>query len=186
MSDLDPYQTPESSLDSARFEQPSVVDAYGWPLASRWQRLGASIIDILIMGSAAVVILVPFILIGDADLSENLVDLIATVVVMVAFLLINGYWMAKDGQTIGKKALGIYMVGYESNRVLPLGAIIVKRYLPFWVMGSIPVIGNIINLINALFIFGQEKRCLHDLTAGTKVVAKPPLSYPAPAPPKWG
>ncbi|MDA7643572.1 MAG: hypothetical protein ABF370_10170 [Verrucomicrobiales bacterium] len=40
-------------------------------------------------------------------------------------------------------------------------------------------------MIEALFIFGQEKRGLHDLVAGTKVVAKPPYVHDPPAPPKW-
>lgn len=184
MSDLDPYQTPESSLEELDQLDSSEINTDGWSLASRWQRLGAWFIDAILNGLAAMAVGLPLIWIG-IDYSLATLFVLEWVVTYGLYLLINGYWMAKDGQTIGKKALGIYMVGNDSNRVVPLGSIVAKRYLPFWVIGSVPVIGNIISLINALFIFGQEKRCLHDLTAGTKVVAKPSLSYPAPAPPKW-
>jgi len=42
-----------------------------------------------------------------------------------------------------------------------------------WVMGllnAIPFIGNIIALVDPLMIFGDERRCLHDHIAGTKVI----------------
>jgi hypothetical protein len=35
----------------------------------------------------------------------------------------------------------------------------------------IPFIGNFVNLADALFIFGEEHRCLHDHIAGTKVIS---------------
>ena len=44
------------------------------------------------------------------------------------------------------------------------------RYLPFWVVGQVWVIGPILSLANPLFIFREDRRCLHDLLAGTKVV----------------
>ncbi len=44
------------------------------------------------------------------------------------------------------------------------------RYLPTQVIVAIPVVGALYALVDALFIFGAEQRCLHDLIAGTKVV----------------
>ncbi|MDA7643571.1 MAG: hypothetical protein ABF370_10175 [Verrucomicrobiales bacterium] len=44
---------------------------------------------------------------------------------------------------MGKRLLGIYMVCYETNTVLPLGHIILKRYLPFWLLSLIPVFGGL-------------------------------------------
>ena len=167
MSDLDPYQTPESSLSDVVHEPTLRETIEGWPLASRWQRLAAALIDALLMGVAAMIFFVPLFIFSSAVRVEGMADVLGTMVVSVAFLAMNSYWMAKDGQTLGKKALGIYMVNYETNRLVPLGDLILKRYLPFWALGLIPILGGIVNLVNVLFIFGLEKRCLHDLTAGT-------------------
>ena len=74
--------------------------------------------------------------------SVRLIDVLASVAAWGSFLLINGYWLAKDGQTVGKRLLGIYMVCYETNTVLPLGHVILRRYLPFWLLSLIPVLGG--------------------------------------------
>jgi uncharacterized RDD family membrane protein YckC len=48
--------------------------------------------------------------------------------------------------------------------------ILLKRMLPIQVVGIIPSVGSIIaGLVNPLFIFGKDKRCLHDYIAKTKV-----------------
>ena len=160
----------------------SEINTDGWSLASRWQRLGAWFIDAILNGLAAMAVGLPLIWIG-IDFSLATLFVLEWVVTYGLYLLINGYWMAKDGQTVGKKLFGIRMVGYESNTVLPLGHIVLRRYLPFWLLADIPKIVGVVTVIEVLFIFGQEKRCLHDLLAGTKVVAMPPLAHPAPAPP---
>jgi uncharacterized RDD family membrane protein YckC len=37
-------------------------------------------------------------------------------------------------------------------------------------IGSIPVVGAAYSLVDICFIFRDDRRCLHDLLAGTKVV----------------
>ena len=44
------------------------------------------------------------------------------------------------------------------------------RYLVFSFVNQIPAVGSLINLVNILFIFGKERRCLHDRIAGTCVI----------------
>jgi hypothetical protein len=34
----------------------------------------------------------------------------------------------------------------------------------------VPCVGGLFPWIDALYIFGEERRCLHDLMAGTKVL----------------
>ncbi len=85
-----------------------------------------------------------------------------------AFIVINGKLLICNGQTIGKKALGIKIV--DTNGNLPEKQHLIKRYGVYFLPGQIPVIGQIISLINVLFIFGPEKRCLHDLLGDTIVI----------------
>ena len=44
------------------------------------------------------------------------------------------------------------------------------RYFPLAVIAQIPFAGGIFSLIDCLFIFREDRRCIHDLIAGTKVV----------------
>jgi len=37
-------------------------------------------------------------------------------------------------------------------------------------VSQVPQVGGLIGLVDILFIFGKERRCLHDLLAGTRVV----------------
>ena len=85
------------------------------------------------------------------------------------FVAINWVFL-KNGQTIGKRAMGIRIVALDGS-VLPVGRLLTMRYLPWWITSVIPVIGGILVLIDALFIFRHDRRCIHDHIAGTKVVA---------------
>jgi len=162
MSDQNPYSPPEADIDVP-------VEA---ELASRGARLLGAILD----GVIAMLIIFPiFFLVGffEAMSSGQLTPATSIwmgVIGMGIFLLINGYLLANYGQTVGKRIVGTQIVDYQNSRILSLGKIFLLRYLPFWVVGQIPLIGGIISLVNPLFIFGSERRCLHDYVAGTKVI----------------
>ena len=89
---------------------------------------------------------------------------------LVVFLLIHGYFLAKYGQTVGKRLIGTCIVSYADGQILPLGKVVGLRYLSIAIIGQIPFIGALFALVDILFIFGQERRCIHDLIAGTKVI----------------
>lgn len=44
------------------------------------------------------------------------------------------------------------------------------RYLAIGPIGYVPFVGRYFSVIDALFIYGENKRCLHDYIAGTMVV----------------
>jgi uncharacterized RDD family membrane protein YckC len=48
--------------------------------------------------------------------------------------------------------------------------LILKRYLPISVVSVIPVVGPLLTLIDILFIFRSDRRCVHDLIADTQVL----------------
>ena len=92
------------------------------------------------------------------------------IVGMVIFLVLHGYLLATRGQTIGKLMAGIRIVDYESGELVPFGRLYGLRYLALGVIQNVPVVGPIVGVVDALMIFGSERRCLHDIIAGTKVV----------------
>ena len=88
----------------------------------------------------------------------------------------NIYLLHTKGQTIGKMLVGVRIVDVNSGQILPITKVIGLRVLPTW-MGHFLTCG-IGGLIDSLFIFRDDQRCVHDLIAQTKVVqAEPSESF---------
>lgn len=165
MSDNNVYSTPESQLI-----EPESGNANG--LASRWARLGASIIDSIIL---MVIVLPIMYLTGGFDgVMEGHqpglgYSLVMAVLGIVVFFVINYRLLITNGQTVGKKLLDIKIVDLN-DRVPLFQQQILVRYAVYMLPAQVPFVGQIFNLINILFIFTKEKRCIHDLVAKTRVV----------------
>lgn len=158
-----PYQTPDSELGAN--EEKS-------ELASRWSRLGAVLIDSII----GMLIAVPFWLytgvwetIQSGEQPGMMFILMASVYGFIGTVLVHGYFLHLNGQTIGKKMVGIRIANMEGEHP-GLNRIVFRRLLPVSAVAIIPVLGNILMLIDALFIFSEKKRCVHDFIAGTQVL----------------
>ncbi len=140
-------------------------------LASRWDRLWASLVDALTI----IPITIPLMYFtgGFEGISEGIEPSLSYTLTMalistVIFLAIHGKFMVRDGQTLGKKALNIKIVTTSDQHAsIP---VLAKRYGFYWVIPQIPAIGPLINMVNILFVFGKSKRCLHDYVGGTKVI----------------
>lgn len=138
--------------------------------ASRWDRLWAVLVDCLI-------ILPPSMLLGwslglfDYSDPSNVpihITIITGIVSFSIYFAIN--WSnLKQGQTWGKRALNIKIVGGSGNP-LPIKELLLKRYLFQYGITYIPMVGGLLSMIDSLFIFGGSKQCLHDKVAGTNVV----------------
>jgi uncharacterized RDD family membrane protein YckC len=88
---------------------------------------------------------------------------------LVALLVINLYLLHKSGQSIGKKLVGIHITRTDGSKA-SLARIVFVRDLPFIILGVIPFIQLVAWFVDPLFIFGEGRRCLHDLLADTIVV----------------
>jgi len=150
-------------------------------LASRWARLGAAILDGIIYGMCmgigmgiAMFMLKTQITEGGADDPEALMALIFKMygiafLVAIPVMIINAKMIMSSGQTIGKKACSIKTVKLSGENA-PLGTVFGLRWLVPFIITLVPLVGSIFALVNVLFIFGEEKKCIHDLMASTKVV----------------
>ncbi len=87
----------------------------------------------------------------------------------VMYLLINGYFLAKDGQSIGKKVAGTRIVRSDGSKA-DFKRIIGLRLLPLYALSLIPFAGRLVGLVDSLLIFRQTRKCLHDNIADTIVV----------------
>ncbi len=59
----------------------------------------------------------------------------------------------------------------ESNGAATAVKLLGLRYVLVLLVRAIPIIGDLLGLADALFIFRSDRRCAHDLIAGTKVVS---------------
>jgi len=140
-------------------------------LASRMSRAGAAFFDVL----ALCVVGIAFIYsTGMLDRLKSMGSstedtLLSTAFGLLMFLMVHGYFLFKNGQTFGKWIFDIAIVKNDGAKISGT-LIIIKRYLPIWLLSYIPIIGQLIGVINILFIFRKDRRCIHDIIAGTKVV----------------
>lgn len=164
------YAAPQSQI---RSEQAGYSDSPTVQLASRMQRLGAYTLDVVL----AMVVYMPIVGVAfvseasGAD-SETMTVLIFVVfgLGLLAFAGVNLYLLYRDGQTIGKRLVGIKIVRGDLVSRASLLRIIFLRTLPVWVVNNIPCMGIFAVLGNYLVILGDERRCGHDYLADTHVV----------------
>ena len=163
MDDRNPYGSPEAV----------VAELGQGNLAGRGERLGAAIIDTIIL----LVVLVPLMLVGGywevAMAAGGQVPLGTTLlwagIGFAVFAAVQWYPLDAAGQTWGKRLLGIRIVDMDGAKP-PVGRLLWWRYLPIQAVGNVPVVGMVLWLVDVLLIFRGDRRCGHDLVAGTQVV----------------
>ena len=151
----DQYKTPESRLNDV--SEITIGDP-----ATRWNRLTASIID----GVVISIITIPLLMLV-LGFDKTMLDsganykmtILMNVVSLLVFFAINGRYLARDGQSIGKKALGIRVVSADGTPA-SFQQNIAPRYLFFFLIGILPVAGQLVSILNVLLIFRRDRRCL--------------------------
>ncbi len=159
---MDPYPTQDTNEVEA---------------ATRLSRLGAKVVD-AVVGFAplgAVAIFVPS-AIRVGSLGSLVIFVILAGVITLALLITQIVLLVQNGQTIGKKVLGIRMITSDGDTP-SIWRIFFLRWLPFAVVAvvlelvlKVRGVGNLVYLVDALLIFQANRRCLHDLFADTHVI----------------
>jgi uncharacterized RDD family membrane protein YckC len=167
LTDRNPYAPPQAEVR----DPPAAAEAAD-DLASRKSRFFGALVD----GVASALVLGPLMFFtGTVQLMmagqlTYRTSLVIAAEGIVVFLLLNSYLLATAGQTIGKRFVGTRIVNVSDGRVPKFLTLVGARYGSNWVIGLIPGIGNVYGLADALFVFRADRRCVHDLIAGTKVV----------------
>ncbi|AKF85009.1 hypothetical protein MFUL124B02_08405 [Myxococcus fulvus 124B02] len=135
-------------------------------LATRRARLAASLVD----GAA---LLLPPLLLGvlrslaipeEEAMHAPVVYAPALLVLFVQASLIRG-----TGASLGKRLLGIRVVRRDGRPAEVWRIALLRNVLPLALCGYCSWLG----LVDALFCVGEDRRCLHDWVAGTRVVKAP-------------
>ena len=167
-------------------------------LAGRGARLGAAAVDSLIVGVIAIPIGLVFL--GDDFMAANIAKdtvLIYTFIWLAVYGLLNGHFLAKQGQTIGKRIVGVRIVcggdrivfarenaqalpSAQTGAVPPLWKSFGLRYAVFTIFFAVMQAAEefgifflfwwFLAMANYLLIFRDKRQCGHDILAGTVVV----------------
>lgn len=145
-------------------------EAGGTSLATRWQRLGAVLID-TVASFLVIWLLARFTPWNawdqePASLWEPAPQ--GALIGAIVFLVLHGWLLLQHGQTLGKRAIGIRITASDGAKASP-GQLLVRYGVGFLTV-IVPVVGQVYAMVDALLIFRASRRCLHDLIAGTIVV----------------
>jgi uncharacterized RDD family membrane protein YckC len=141
-------------------------------LASRGKRLGAAVVDTLIAVVAGTILSRTYCALGSVSQSAELAQLGFLVSMVPQWFLI-----AKRGQSVGKMLFKIEIVVADGSRASFVHGVALRVWpILFASMGAqlmapaLRTVISVISLVDMLFIFRSDHRCLHDRVAGTYVV----------------
>lgn len=132
-------------------------------LATRGERFRAALVDVLLC--LMLVVAGGFIL-GLAGFGRRLAGLVC----LAGYYILQGVLLTQQGQSVGKLAVGIRIVKLDSGENGGFTPNVLLRALLNGLIGAIPFLGLLYMLVDTLFIFRQDRRCVHDLMAGTVVI----------------
>jgi uncharacterized RDD family membrane protein YckC len=152
-------------------------------LASRWQRLGAILLDGLLGALAGVPVYKSLYIGSMAGQGRSLNPFapylaagkwgVVAAVLVLSVMALQAVLITRRGQSVGKILVGTRIVTLAGGKADFVHAVLLRTWLPAAV-ALIPGVGGLLSLIDGAFIFRSDKRCLHDLIAGTRVVRLEP------------
>ena len=142
-------------------------------LASRGSRLGASLIDnVVLILPVAGAFLVAMVAVGGGKKMSGEEDVLVFALLggLVLGCVIELVAQVQWGQSVGKRLLGIKVVRVNGQPI-ELWRLILLRNI---VLSIAAQACGVIGLVDALMIFGDPQRCLHDYLADSIVIDVPP------------
>lgn len=88
---------------------------------------------------------------------------------VIGFALTQIILLSVRGQDLGKLAVGTRIVRLDGTKAGFLHAFVLRGVVP-GLISMLPYVGMLFSLVNICFIFRADRRCIHDLIAGTRVV----------------
>ncbi len=170
--------------------------------ASFGERVGAVVIDMIIMAVVPVLLFIAFFALGLHHLLEGkqnraAAEILLIVLLFFGFFLRSGYFivfeMGRRAATPGKRLMRLRVIAHDGGRLTPAAVFTrnamreVEFYIPLGMMASAGASGGLIGLLAFLWalgllllpLFNRQHARLGDFLAGTRVVHMPraQLSY---------
>ena len=163
-----PYAPPRSN---SNFRNDSLFGLDETALATPGDRLVAVIID-SVLGAVSALPGVFILLASDGRGGGGPVGLLVLAAGILGLSIYQMYLISIEGQTIGKRAMGVRIVMMDGSPCGFVNGVLLRNFVLNFLVGLLNLVylGWILALVDVLLIFGSERRCIHDLLAGTKVV----------------
>jgi uncharacterized RDD family membrane protein YckC len=168
---LDPFAPPASNLDPR-------VDAAAQLPATRGTRFGAAFLDGLCTLPLVIIGMVVVTKLGGGAPALAKPTALSSLILFACGLPLQAlqwYLVATTGQTLGKRWLKIKIVKLDGSNVDVMSGVVLRYGIENGVallcnMVGLTFVSGLIGFIDPLFIFRGDRRTLHDLIAGTKVI----------------
>lgn len=166
-----PYAAPKANVLPAA--------AANVQLASLGKRLGAFLLDALV---GMMVCGIPyFILMMELEAGGKngqtpeftptaIGSLVCLVLGGLALLIVNLVLLTTRGQSLAKMWLGIRIVSHPDAQLPGFVRAVLLRAFVNGLIGAVPCIGFLYSIVDGCFVFRDDRRCIHDLIAGTQVI----------------
>ena len=155
----------ESHHNQEAMDRAPVRVSHAQTPASRGSRLGAFLID----GVMAMVALAPLLMsvtIFEPRSRAAESTFFLSFFSVIALGIYQMVLLSRDGQSLGKKAMKVRIVRFDDGGNPGFTEAVGFRLLVNGLLWMVPGYA----LLDIMYIFSTEKRCLHDRIAGTKVV----------------
>ena len=182
MSDFPPgYTSPPPPGAGGPQQLPPLATGAGWTLASWWSRVGAQLIDAMVILAVSLVPLLGFGILGAIGIDGDggpggltiVLAFLVTALVMVLVALIYAPLMmsATNGRTLGRMATGIRVVRVD-GRPMTFGHAAFREVLVkggIWVLSTVTI--GLLWIVDVLWpLWDEENRALHDFLTRTRTV----------------
>lgn len=180
LDNFNPYAPPVADVDQGLQHDPGE-----YILADRGTRLAAWLIDWLLLLAAYIpgfVLLFALVGLYELDFDRSISQMNDGVMIgvfgvfglmVLSFQVYQWYLISTTGQSLAKRWLGIMIVRTDGTSVGFVNGVLLRSWL-MYLIGNIPIAGIFVFLlVDPLMIFGDERRCLHDQIAGTRVIVAP-------------
>ena len=158
-----PYQSPTAA--PAPIHRP--LQSSHAMLASRSTRFFGALLDGILMLAGGIPGGILFFATMDNEAEPSVVGMLAMGAGVIAVAIVNWVMIAQRGQSLAKRILGMRIIVRDTGESPGFLRGVLLR---IWVPAAINQACNLFSLVDALWIFGDERRCLHDLIAGTIVI----------------
>jgi len=161
---VNPYQPPSPGVGY-------VMDLGSPPNAMNLADVGTRLIGSIIDGLLYLPVVIPGVVVAGLESGEDPSPLSIALMMLgiLALVTVQCYLITTSGQSIAKKILRIRIVRQDGSPVNFVHGVVLRSWLMAF-LTNIPLFGAIIGLVDAVMIFGNERRCLHDRIASTDVI----------------
>lgn len=100
----------------------------------------------------------------------SILGVFVSIAIVLGVIVYQIALLSSTGQTIGKRVMRLRIVNFsDASNPGFAKAVLMRSWLPS-LLSSIPYLGWVFWVVDNLYVLKKDRRCIHDLMAGTMVV----------------